>query len=142
ASEKLTFSPNTGLPGRVWSSRQPQWIEDISVQPDASFVRLQAQVAGLKAGFGMPILIGERVLAVLTFFMTQSRTEDKHYLELVTAVATQLGLVLGRKQLEEELRQERDFSKTLIETSSAFFVALDAGGKIIMMNQGFLNAAG
>lgn len=140
ASEKLTFSPNTGLPGRVWSSRQPHWIEDISVQPDASFVRLQAQVAGLKAGFGIPILIGERVLAVLTFFMTQSRTEDKHYLELVTAVATQLGLVLGRKQLEEELRQERDFSKTLIETSSAFFVALDASGKIIMMNQGFLNA--
>lgn len=169
ASEKLTFSPNTGLPGRVWSSRQPQWIEDISVQPDASCVRPQAQVAGLKAGFGIPIVISvsdriacavsapccttatseastsskeSRVLAILTFFMTQSRVEDKRYLELVTAVATQLGLVLGRKQLEEELRQERDFSKTLIETSSAFFVALDADGKIIMMNQGFLDAVG
>jgi PAS domain S-box-containing protein len=49
---------------------------------------------------------------------------------------------MQRKQLEEELRQERDFSKTLIETSSAFFVAVDAQGRIIMMNQALLNAVG
>ncbi len=142
SSEKLTFGPNTGLPGRVWTSRRPEWIEDISAQTDVSLVRPQAQVAGLKAGFGVPILMGDRVLAVLTFFITQSRAEDKRLVELVSAVATQLGLVMQRKQLEEELRQERDFSKTLIDTTSAFFVAIDANGKIIMMNQGFLDALG
>ncbi len=155
ASEKLTFLPNTGLPGRVWISQQPEWVEDISAQPEASFVRPQAQVAGIKAGFSIPILIGvsgsvaaeasppeNRALAVFTFFMTQSRTEDKRWVELVATVATQLGLVFQRKQLEDELWQERDFSKTLIETSSAFFVAIDADGKTRMMNPGFLDAVG
>jgi GAF domain-containing protein len=142
ASEKLTFPPNTGLPGRVWTSRRPEWIEDVSAQPDPSFVRPQAQVAGLKAGFGVPILIGDDVLAVLSFFITEARPADKRLVELVSAVATQLGLVIQRKQLEEELRRERDFSKTVIETSSAFFVAIDAEGKTIMMNQGFLDAVG
>jgi diguanylate cyclase (GGDEF)-like protein/PAS domain S-box-containing protein len=149
AREKLAFSPDTGLPGRVWSSQQPEWIEDVSAQPEDSF-HLKAQVAGFKAGFGIPILTGvsaaslekNRVLAVLTFFSNQSRPEDKRLIELVAAVAMQLGLVFQHKQLEEELRQERDFSKTLIETSSAFFVAINPSGKTVMMNQGFLNAVG
>lgn len=178
-SEKLTFSPNIGLPGRVWASQQSEWIEDISVQTDNFVVRTQAHDAGIKTGFAVPILINEnvinkeystdclhqvmpcvseqskiidlgtsnaiqssnkRVLAILTFFFTQPSASDKHWAELVTAVAMQLGLIIQRKQLEEQLRQERDFSKTLIETSSAFFVALDAKGKTIMMNQGCLNA--
>lgn len=177
--EKLTFSLNIGLPGRVWASQQPEWIEDISMQTDSFVVRTQAYDAGIKTGFAVPIIINEnvvnkeyssdclhqvmpcvseqskiidlgtrnaiqssnqRVLAILTFFFTQSSGTDKHWAELVTTVAMQLGLIIQRKQLEEQLRQERDFSKTLIETSSAFFVALDAKGKTIMMNQGCLNA--
>src|SRR5919202_1184137 len=140
--EKLILPRNTALPGRVWTSRRPEWIEDISALADTSVVRPQARFAGLKAAFGVPILIGDRVLAVLAFFITQSRAEDEQLVELVSAVATQLGLVIQRKQLEEELRQEKDFSKTLIETSSAFFVVVDAQGRMIMMNQAFLEAVG
>lgn len=141
-SETLVFKPNIGLPGRIWTSHQPEWIADISAQSAAIVMRPKAQEAGLNAGFGVPILIGDRVLAVLIFFFTQSRATDKRWVELVTAVAMQLGLVMQRKLLEEELRQERDFSQTLIETSSAFFVAIDANGKTIMINQCFLNALG
>ncbi len=141
-SEKLVFEPNRGLPGRVWASRRPEWIAEISAQTDASVVRPQAYQAGLKAGFGVPILIGDHILAIMTFFLTQSRAEDQQLVGLVSAVATQLGLVIQRKQLEAELRQQKDFSQTLIETSSAFFVAVDAKGRTIMMNQGFLEAVG
>ena len=142
STQKLTLPPNTGLPGRVWTSRRPEWIEDFSALADMSAVRPQARTAGLKSAFGVPILMGDRVLAVLTFFLTQSRAEDEQLVELVSAVATQLGLVMQRKQLEEELRHEKDFSKTLIETSSAFFVAVDADGRTIVMNQAFLDAVG
>jgi len=139
--EILTFPPNTGLPGRVWTSQQPEWIEDNSAQPNAALISPQADVVGLRE-FGVPILVGEQVFAVLTFFLAQSRTIDKPLVELLTTIVMQLGLVLQRKQLEEELRQERDFTKTLIETSSAFFVAINAQGKTIMMNQAFLKALG
>jgi hypothetical protein len=73
STQKLTLPPNTGLPGRVWTSRRPEWIEDFSALADTSAVRPQAQTAGLKSAFGVPILMGDRVLAVLTFFLTQSR---------------------------------------------------------------------
>ncbi|MBW4546301.1 MAG: EAL domain-containing protein [Symplocastrum torsivum CPER-KK1] len=139
--EILTFPPNTGLPGRVWTSQQPQWIEDNSAQPDTALIPPQAEAAGRRE-FGVPILVSEQVFAVLTFFIAQSRTVDKPLVELLTTILMQLGLVLQRKQLEEELRQEKDFTKTLIETSSAFFVAINAQGKTIMMNQSFLKALG
>ena len=50
--------------------------------------------------------------------------------------------ITERKQTEEALRLERDFSMTVIQRSPAFFVAITAEGKVKMMNQAMLNALG
>jgi len=50
--------------------------------------------------------------------------------------------VTERKQAEELLRDERDFSRTLVQSSPAFFVAIRADGKTLMMNDSMLNALG
>ena len=47
-----------------------------------------------------------------------------------------------RKKAEETLGTEMRFTNNLIQASPAFFVAIGAGGKIIMMNDLFLNALG
>jgi PAS domain S-box-containing protein/putative nucleotidyltransferase with HDIG domain len=46
------------------------------------------------------------------------------------------------KQAEEELRKERDFNKTLIQTSPVFFVAINAEGKTLMVNEMMLQTLG
>ncbi|MCP2728808.1 EAL domain-containing protein [Limnofasciculus baicalensis] len=139
----LSFPPNMRLAGRVWTSQQPEWIEDISTEFDEVLLddRLM-EFPEFKAGLAVPILLDNRVLAVLVFFMTKSCPYDQQWSKRVTAITTQLGLAIGRKQLEEQLRQERDFSQAVIETSSAFFVKIDGKGKTIMMNQGLLKALG
>lgn len=94
-SEKFILSPSIGLPGRIWSSQQPEWIPDVSGHSEAYFLRNQiAKACGVKAGFGVPILVNDRVIAVLVFFMSQVRQEDKELIELVVAVATYLGEIL------------------------------------------------
>jgi PAS domain S-box-containing protein len=50
--------------------------------------------------------------------------------------------ILDHTQTEQILRQERDFSNTLIQSSPAFYVAIDAVGKTLMMNDQMLNALG
>ncbi len=141
--EILTFPPNMGLAGRVWTSQQSEWIEDISAELDGVLLDDQMmQFPQFKAGLAVPIILDNRVLAVLVFFMTKSCPYHQQWSELVTAITTQLGLAIGRKQLQEQLRQERDFSQSVIETSSAFFVAVNAKGKTIAMNKGLLKALG
>jgi PAS domain S-box-containing protein len=50
--------------------------------------------------------------------------------------------ITKRRQAEKILRQQRDFSQTLIQTSPAFFVALDTKGKTLLMNNSMLRALG
>lgn len=50
--------------------------------------------------------------------------------------------ITTRKQTEEALRRECQFNASLIQTSSAFFVALTPKGKIKLMNRAMLDALG
>ena len=103
-SETVVFAPNVGLPGRVWSSGCPEWLEDVSQAEPTSFPRLQiATQVGLKAGFGVPILANNQVLAVLVFFKRTKSTEYRHLFELVSAVAAQLGWLIARKKAQAAL---------------------------------------
>jgi len=47
-----------------------------------------------------------------------------------------------RKQMEESLRVEKEFNQTLVQLSPAFFVAIGADGKTILMNDTMLRALG
>jgi PAS domain S-box-containing protein len=48
--------------------------------------------------------------------------------------------ITERKAHEEALRQERDFVKTLVQASPAFFLAINPDGKIRMINKAMLQA--
>jgi len=50
--------------------------------------------------------------------------------------------ITERKLAEDALKKERDFVQTLVQASPAYFVAMDASGKTIMMNESMLNALG
>jgi diguanylate cyclase (GGDEF)-like protein len=102
-SQGLTFAPGIGLPGRVWSSKQPEWHSDVCLD-ETIFLRAQMAIeAGIRAGLGIPIIANDQVLAVLVFFMSESRDSDKWLIDTISAVATQLGSVIRRKQLEGQL---------------------------------------
>jgi len=115
ASQGFTFAPTIGLPGRVWSSRHPEWIQDVLTEPDAFFMRNQFVIeAGFKAGLGIPIVDNEQVLAVLVFFMFEACEEDKRLVKIVSTVATQLGSLIQRKRAEEALRSSVATNRALL----------------------------
>ncbi len=102
ASLGFAFAPGEGLPGRVWATRQPAWVSDVT--QDDNFPRAPfAREAGLKAALGVPVTAGEEVLAVLEFFLDKPRPQDAQTVDLVAGVAAQLGSVLQRKRAEERL---------------------------------------
>jgi len=120
-SENYTFPRGVGLPGRVWSSKQPEWIPDVAGSPGTVFPRVRfAMEAGLKASLGIPIITRGQVQAVLLFFMLKSREEDKRLVDIVSGVASQLGTVIQRKRAEEEIRKlNTELERHVIELEEA-----------------------
>jgi len=97
------FSPGVGLPGRVWSQARPAWIEDVTCDSNFPRARIAAQ-EGLHAAFGFPILLGADVLGVLEFFSRQIQKPDNKLLEMMSAIGSQIGQFIERKEAEEALR--------------------------------------
>ncbi|OAI49359.1 hypothetical protein AYO44_06405 [Planctomycetaceae bacterium SCGC AG-212-F19] len=114
ASLPLRFAPGEGLPGRVWASQRSLWIQD--VRRDPQFLRAEAATAaGLRAAFAIPVLARGEVLAVIGFFAAEARCEDQQLLELVSAVAAQVGVLWQRKRIEEALAREQALLRNLLE---------------------------
>ncbi|MES2154386.1 MAG: ATP-binding protein [bacterium] len=102
-TEATTLGPGIGLPGRVWESRKPAWIPD--VMKDNNFPRAtRAQAIGVHSAFGIPVLVGHRVLVVLEFFSDHIREPDEELLTVMANVGEQLGRVLERRRAEAELK--------------------------------------
>lgn len=124
ASEDVRFGRDTGLPGRVWASKRPEWVGDTTIGSNlnrASFARQ----AGIKSGLGIPILSGDEVVAVVEFFMRERHTEDERLVSLINAIATQLGLVIERKRAERELKQQAERETITNRISQAVRRSLD-----------------
>lgn len=103
ATHSQTFRSGIGLPGRVWSQTQPAWIEDVT--HDANFPRASiAHQEGLHAAFGFPILLGTEVLGVLEFFSHRIQKPDGRLLEMMSAIGSQIGQFIERKEAEDALR--------------------------------------
>ncbi|MEM1393235.1 MAG: PAS domain S-box protein [Cyanobacteria bacterium P01_H01_bin.150] len=108
-SETITFSKGVGLPGIVWESKQPYWIEDIAQISHTKCIRKDiALKVGFKSCFAVPILHGDEVLAVLIIAKSAIKSRDKRLLELVGAVAAQLGGLIKRKQAETARRYSEE----------------------------------
>ena len=131
ASEASHFKPGVGLPGRVWESKRPAWVENVTDDPN--FPRsAAARIAGLKTGVGIPILSGDQVIAVLEFFMRESRAQNERLLNVIASVAGQLDL-LHRATHAEAAARERQF-RTLANSISQLAWMADSEGYIFWYN--------
>jgi two-component system sensor histidine kinase/response regulator len=109
-SRRTNFAPGIGLPGRVWTSRRPVWIEDVT--RDSNFPRAPyAAKEGLRAAFGFPITLGDEVLGVIEFFSREIRKPDEELLQMFASIGGQIGQFIERKRAEVE--RDRFFNLAL-----------------------------
>ncbi|NER03938.1 MAG: PAS domain S-box protein [Okeania sp. SIO3C4] len=127
-SMKLTFSHRKGLPGRIFASQKSEWVEDFSTESKL------AAVADLKTAFGVPIIVEKKVLAVLIFLNKKVLHEQLHIMQLIEAVATQLGSLVQRKQAEESLRIAEQRYHEIVENAVDGIFQTTPSGRFISAN--------
>src|SRR5437762_6523178 len=132
-SEASQFKPGIGLPGRVWESKQPAWLEDVTNDPN--FPRsTAARTAGLRTGVGIPILARSKVIAVLEFFMRESRSQNEQLVKVIAAVAAQLGLVMERKGATEELSRINEILHSILSDMGDAVIVADKDENFLVFN--------
>jgi PAS domain S-box-containing protein len=123
-SRELTFVPGLGLPGRVWSSLQPEYISDVT--SDENFPRGPiAQRESLHAAFGLPVLLGGDILGVIEFFSREIRPPDQELLKMLATIGSQIGQFVERKRAEAELRESEQNYRTLFESIDEGFCTIE-----------------
>lgn len=133
SSEATHFALGIGLPGRVWESKRPTWIEDIT--QDTNFPRIKvASAVGLKTAIGIPILSGETVIAVIEFFMREARSENERLVSVIAAMAAQLDLAVERKSAIEELSRTNEILRSILSNMADAVIVADKQGNFLLFN--------
>ncbi len=133
-SETFTFPPGVGLPGRSWLSKKPVWIQDVTL--DTGFPRAPiARKCGLKTGIAIPVIRGGEVVAVMDFFTTKPCKEDEQLMEIIFAVASQLGMVIYHKQMEDEMQKDHSLNVQMIASLPSILIYIDENDRVIQWNK-------
>ncbi|MEH2613069.1 putative bifunctional diguanylate cyclase/phosphodiesterase [Bradyrhizobium sp. AZCC 1693] len=102
ATKATSFASGEGLPGRVFASATPVWLQHLAA--DRNLPRADAVAAcGIKSGMAFPILVGRDVAAVVEFFSYKEQEPDAALLTLLGQIGIQLGRVIERKQAQDRL---------------------------------------
>ena len=132
-SEAIHFKTGVGLPGRVWESKQPAWVDDVINDPN--FPRSDAaRKARLNTGVAIPILSRRKVIAVLEFFMRESRSQNEQLVNVIVAVAAQLGLMMERKRAAEQLSDTNEILQSILSNMGDAVIVADKGGHFLVFN--------
>ena len=98
------FLPGKGLPGRVWATLAPDWIEEIAEDPNFPRARIAAR-AGLMSAFAFPISSGSQFHGVMEFLTRHRTAPDPVLLNMTSAIGHEIAQFIGRRHAEDEVRR-------------------------------------
>jgi PAS domain S-box-containing protein len=140
-----TLPPGAGLAGLAVSRGRPVWTRDMLgdprlVIPDWLAAKLEA--AGLRAGVAAPLLDRGEAVGALTLADGPARVFEAEELAALAAFADQAALAIRNARLFEEVRQQRDFLRSVAENSADGIVTTDVRGRITYVSPGAVRMFG
>ncbi len=126
-SRRLSFVAGVGLPGRVWASGEPLWIETLDEDP--AFPRARAAAtAGLRSAVGVPVIAPAGVIGAMEFLGRSPRGPEPELAELLDTVGRQVGQYVGHRQAELRVRALEERGAAITNAALDCIVTMDAGG--------------
>jgi signal transduction histidine kinase len=115
-----SIGPGVGLPGRIWQSRRPAWVEEI--ESDDNFPRLPiVRSIRLTSVFGFPLIVSGEVSAIIELFSFGRRPSDESTVHMAATLGSHIGQFIGRASAEadqrkalKQLRRLQDVTETAL----------------------------
>ncbi len=129
------------LPGQIWAAESPCWIEDL--QEDSTFLRAtSAKADGLITGWGVPVRVGNQVIAVVEFFSRQKQREDREMMATVETVCASIGQFMARSAQESRLEELNRQKESILNSVADGIFGTDSAGRIVFVNPAAANMLG
>ncbi len=134
AAETLKFRKGTGLPGIVWETGEPHWIDDLS--RDKNFLRSEV-AQGINSALGVPVIFDDRLHAIIAFYHIGSQERDEHLINMMLGVAKHLGLLFSQLSLKKDLVRQKDFLHSIVNDQTDMIVRWKNDGELTFVNAAF-----
>ncbi len=138
-----------GPTGTAIRNGKPHVVKNFTNDPNYAPWREQALRRGYASSISLPLIFEESTLGALNIYTSEKDAFDEEEIKLLKDLAHSLAYRIMALRTRQEhkltlmdLRKERDFNKSLIEASPAFFAAIAPDGKVLMMNKAMLDALG
>ncbi|MEJ7762224.1 MAG: PAS domain S-box protein [Thermomicrobiales bacterium] len=115
----------TSVLGRVVTTGEPVFLEDVSVEP--TFL---AAVDHIVSEIAVPILDDDRVVAVLNIESVDGHHLTRDDLDLLMAVTGQVNLAVSRSRLLQEVQDREAYFRSLVQNGSDLITVMAADGQI------------
>ncbi|MCW5659732.1 MAG: EAL domain-containing protein [Burkholderiaceae bacterium] len=125
--------PGGGLVRRAWSTRQPVWLRDVSVETTFRRAALAAD-AGLRSALAFPIIAAGGVMGVMEIFSREVREVDPELLDCTRYIGSQIGQFCLRTQAQAQLREIEQRHAATIELAAIGIAYVDDCGRYIHVN--------
>jgi two-component system, chemotaxis family, CheB/CheR fusion protein len=122
-SRLITLGKSKGLPGRVWDSKKPTWVYDVT--RDSNFPRAPyAAEADLHGGFAFPLFSRGEIDGIMELFSHKVVEPDEDLLQMVESLGSQIGLFIERLRIEHELQTQRENAEAANAARDRFLAML------------------
>lgn len=106
-SREMIFRRGEGLPGQVWATGKPAWVQDMA--EDVALARAPVALEqGLRNAVALPLLSEREVLGSVDFFSTEIRAPDEDMIRMLETISSQIGQFMERKGAEREAERFKE----------------------------------
>jgi PAS domain S-box-containing protein len=138
ASRALRLREGDGIPGRVWTTGDTLWVDDLASR--AGHERIEAaRECGLTTSVAFPATTGGQIRGVLEFFSRERRVADPEVLSLLPSVS---GYVAGFVATRGALEEHEGRFQAVLNAAPAPVYAKDTEGRYLFVNRRFEEVLG
>jgi PAS domain S-box-containing protein len=130
---QLALARGAGLPGLVWKSGEPAWIEDMANAQHFPRAKAMAE-SGVHAALCFPVRSNRGVVGAIEFFTDEWQEPDERLLDCMDSLGSQIGQFVERRRSEAAVRSNEARMRAMLEASLDCVVIMDADGTVLEFN--------
>jgi PAS domain S-box-containing protein len=135
-----TFSPVlAGYPPSQyfsWKAIEDGKVVNVTCLSKAEdFAGYALKEAGAETVLAVPLIMGEIVTGAIVLVDFKERLESSLMIDGLQAVANRLSAEIQRRQMEDKLREERNFTSAVLSNAGPLVMVLDRDGRVARFNK-------